>query len=164
MEKGDFTINTKQGLEVMRIINKLGVKEDILSAINDMSKIKIKQQGVYQKITGNIEKELGPQEFEKVREEEKIGIYIIKEYEKHPELKERMDNFENEGQKIMLNIIYTVLIERMGEIEKDLYKLLGEVYNLKPKDIEVQDFDKTIEQVYKIVTCNTMQKLFTLAS
>ncbi|MBM7836442.1 hypothetical protein [Clostridium sardiniense] len=164
-EKKQVNLNTKQGFDAMRIVNKLGVKDQILDVIDIMKNAERKQGLLYQEIIGYVTDELGAEKVKELREEENgLGVYILDQYKKHPEIKDQMDSLDSKKEKEILNVIFTIVIERISQAEKELYKFLANVYNIKPKEIEEQGFDETIHLIYGIITSETFQKLFTLTA
>lgn len=164
-EEKQVTIDTKQGFEAMRIINKLGVKEQILDVIDVIKNAERKQGNLYQEVIGYITDELGAEKVDELREDENgIGVYVLEQYKKHPDIKEQMDSLESKKEKLMLDVIFTIAIERLAQAEKQIYKFLADVYGMKEKDIEKQDFNETVGLIIGIVKCETFQKLFTLTA
>lgn len=164
-EEKQVTIDTKQGFEAMRIINKLGVKEQILDVIDVIKNAERKQGDLYQEVIGYITDELGAEKVDELREEENgLGVYILEQYKKHPDIKDQMDSLESKKEKLLLDVIFTIAVERLAQSEKQIYKFLADVYGMKEKDIEKQDFNKTVGLIIGIVKCETFQKLFTLTA
>ena len=70
---------------------------------------------------------------------------------------------QNSNAKLGINVIFK-LVEAIPNAEKEVYKVLSEIYDKDIKEIETQSLEETIEQIKGILQCDSFKYFFSLAT
>lgn len=165
IENNEVKITTSEAMEVLRIVKKIGLKDDISNAIETLTTLNNKKEGKFTELRRLIIKEVGLEEYNNLSEEEKkeISEKIFIENEKFKEEFEKVNIEANrEMNKIGVDIMYNFIVA-LPNAEKEVYKCLGEIYGKTAKEIKEQELDETIEQIKRIAQSPTIMGFFNLA-
>lgn len=165
IENNEVKITTSEAMEVLRIIKKLGLKEDISNAIETLTELNNRKESKFTELRRLIIKEVGLEEYNNLSEDEKKEI-TEKIFIENKDFKEEFErvNIEcnREMSKLGTNILYD-FITALPNAEKEVYKCLSKIYGKKVSEIESQELDETIEQIKKIAQSKTVVGFFNLA-
>lgn len=165
IEHNEVIITTSEAMEVLRIIKKLGLKEDISNAIEKLTALNNRKESKFTELRRLIIKEVGLEEYKNLTEDEKKEM-TEKIFIENEDFKEEFEkvNIEcnREMSKLGTNILYD-FITALPNAEKEVYKCLAKIYGKAVKEIESQQLDETIEQIKKIVQSKTVMVFFKLA-
>lgn len=157
--ENNLEITTKQGFDIMRIISKLGMKEALIDGIMAMDLYTQKEQQEYRKLREFISSKYD--NYKEMSDEEKTDASNEMLLD-HSEIQEELTKCNAEKNKVGAGLMYDFL-ERMPQAEKEIYKAIASIYNLKVKDVEEDGLDKTVERIKEIATSKTFKNFFNLA-
>lgn len=158
--ENNLIITTKQGFEIMRILGKLGMKEELVNGITKLTREKQNEQQLYRKLRGLILEKYD--NYEDMSDEEKTNAsneILLK----HTDLQEQLIECNEIENKIGAGLMYD-FITRMPQAEKEIYKAIATIYSLSVKEVENEELDITIDRVKKIAMSKTFQTFFRLAT
>lgn len=170
LENLEVNINTKQTFEVINVINKLGLKEQVKDAMFgtvEMNSVKktllIKEEKYKALIMDLIETKMDYEEYEKLEQDEKNKILnevLTNDAIKMGNELNQIINELNELAKIGgFDLFYTAIFERLYGNQEVVFKALANIYSVKAKEIEKQDPDVTFLMVKKIWECKQLKNL-----
>lgn len=165
-ENNELIITTPEAMEVIRIIKKINMKDDISNAISKFSDLNAKKENKLNELRELIIKNIGFETYESLSELEKEEVT-------HQILNENIE-FKSEFEKTMVQVnrdisgmgmelIYNFAM-RIPDAEKEIYKALAKIFNKPIKYFETQEFDVAVEQIKQISQSKTLLKLFSLAT
>lgn len=174
VENKEVSINTKQGLELINVIKKLGIKEEIKGVLfgnglnTELNEQYLKKQQAYRSlIIDLVEKEMPYEDFEALEKEEQNKILndVINQEAKEAakelgDLEKKLAKANEEG---AFNLFYTAIIDRLYSNQDVIYTALSSIYGIKVKEIEKQELSSTILMIKKIIQSKdikTVMKLF----
>lgn len=165
IENNEVKITTGEGMEVLRIVSKLGLKEDISNAIETYITLNNRKESKFTDLRRLIINEVSLEEYNNLSEDEKKEI-TEKIFIENKDFKEEFEkvNIEcnREIGKIGVDIMYD-FITRLPQAEKEVYKCLAKIYGKTSKEIESQQLDETIKQIKKVAQSKTVMGFFKLA-
>lgn len=166
IENNEVKITLGEGMEVLKIVNKLGLKDDIYNAIETSITLNNRKESKFTDLRRLIINEVGLEEYKNLSEGEKKEI-TEKIFIENKDFKEEFEkvNIEcnRELAKVGFNVMYD-LMTRLPQAEKEVYKCLAKIYGKTAKEIELQELDETIEQIKKIGQSKTVMGLFKSAT
>lgn len=164
IQKFDLHITTKQGAEIINLINKIGIKEqvlDFLGAGEDKEKAKLmlklatKQTEFQASLSKDIESKISLEEYEEMDKEEQVKIVKETMSEKSKSLNKEFKELEKEvqsyGMKSVMNLAYTALIERYYSNSDLIEKTLATLFKLKVKEVQEQPLPSTFAMIKKLI-------------
>ena len=161
IENNEVKITTSEAMEVLRIIKKLGLKEDISNAIEILTALNNRKESKFTELRRLIIKEVGLEEYKNLTEDE-MKEMTEKIFIENEDFKEEFEKVNIEF-KLGTNILYD-FITALPNSEKEVYKCLAKIYGKTAKEIESQELDETIEQIKKIAQSKTVMVFFNLAT
>ncbi|MBO3392501.1 hypothetical protein CYK72_16040 [Clostridium perfringens] len=166
----DLHITTKQGAEVINLINKIGIKDQVLDFLGggedkEKSKLMIqysKKQSEYLTSFGiDTEDIVCSEEYKQMNEEEQIEILNKNMSEKtlilKKETKELEEKVQAYGMKSVFNLVYTALIERYYSNANLIEKTLSTLFEVKVKEIQEQPLQNTFAMIKKLIECKDLK-------
>lgn len=167
-ENFEVTLNTQQGLELINIINKLGLKEqlkEIALGTGETGKKKrallIKERQYQQKVLELIEEKLPREEFEKLNEFDKNTLLKDVLTEDVIKMGNELNRMQQEVNEIAsldaFDLFYTAVIERLYGNQDVIFNALSSIYNVKTKDLKKQSFVETGLMIKKIIKSPDIQ-------
>lgn len=156
----NLIITTSNGFEIIRILNKLGMVDEIVDTFTEISTIEQSRQREFVKIRTEFAKE-GASDAE-LTEQEK-AILVEKIALEHPEIQETLNELTARQSKIMGSLLMNGLM-RLPQAEKEIYKVLASIYNITEKEVQGKGLDWVADAVKEIVASQTFQTFFKLAT
>lgn len=137
-------ITSSDCFEILRVINKMEIKKDLIKSIIEIVKVKTKADKVQGKLLAIAEKE-----------EKEIRQVV----EQNIVLAENFENLDSEMKENMLEIIFTI-IENIPKAEQEVYKVLSKLNNCPIKEVKEWEADKLILAIKEIATNESFQRFF----
>lgn len=156
----NIVITTSNGFDIIRILNKLGMVEEIVSTFTEVSTIEQSRQREYVKIRNEFAKE-GASDAE-LTEQEKVTL-VEKIALEHPEIQETLNELTARQSKITGSLLMNGLM-RLPQAEKEVDKVLASIYGITEKEVQNKGLDWMIDAVKEIVASQTFQTFFKLAT
>ena len=145
-------ITSKQAFSLLRIIEKMELKKDLIDAMNEQMKLENKLQEA-QKELRELAEEKGIQD---ITEEQ------VKElFEEDQELKIRFSELQQDQRVKGLELLFLVL-EKLPNAEKEVFTFLSKVYEIPVSEIEELEFDEVGIMIKNIILSESFQRFFTL--
>lgn len=162
-ENNELIITTSEAFEVIRIINKLNMKDSLMKAIESFTRLQQQREQEFRKLQELMIKEIGGrEEYLNLSEEDKTAI-SNKVLVENSNIQECVVEIDANQSKIGMDILYDFII-KIPMAEKEVYKCLAKIFNEPVKEVEVQPLDKTIDMIKKIATSETLMGFFKLAT
>lgn len=140
-----MVIKTGECFEILRIINKMGIKKDIIKIIKDFLKINMKAQ----KLQNDLLKIA----------EQKFDGDIDKAVENNLVLAEEYDNATNEQNGLGIEGMF-LIVESMPLAENEMVKLIAKLNNVSVGEVKEYEVDVLIEKIKEIIMCESFQRFF----
>lgn len=157
-ENKEITINTAEGFEIIRLVNKMGIKQKLIDVINKTIEVdQLKQENLKKLQKLIIEEVGGIEEYSNLLDDDKAKItneLLIK----HEEIGNSLSRIESDLNFSAIELFYE-FISKSSVAEKEFYKTLGKIINKSPKDLEIQELNETVEDLKEIIKCKTFKKL-----
>lgn len=153
-------ITTEQGFQLVRVIKKLGIKDELVNSMREFTGLNTKKENCMFELSTIIRKE-NPN-YKELTEEEKREL-SIQTLNNNLDLAKRISDINAELNELGGNLLFSV-IENIPLAEKEIYKTLGDIYFKSPEDIKKQDLDRTIEMIKEVATSKTFMYFFKLAT
>ena len=153
-------VTTSNAFEVLRIIKKIGIKNELMNSLKEISITNKKLESDNKKLLLLLIKEnknyLSLEETEK----DKLNIKVLNENE---ELANEIGELQRRQEEVGLDLL-SDFIFNIEKAEKDIYKLLAKIEHLTEKEVAERGIDWTVEKVKEIFLSENVQKLFTYAT
>lgn len=160
IKDGEVIITTAEGFEIIRIINKLGMKDIIVDTITDYFNLENSKKVKYIELNKlALEKNENYTELEKQEKENVINNVFLE----NKELQLEISRIDSESKKLLLDLMYT-FVERFPQAEKEIYKVLSKICNKIAKEIELDGVDGALEMIFQIKNSPTIPKLMAFFS
>lgn len=160
MENNNLIITTSNGFEIIRILNKLGMVDEIIEVIGEVQEIEKDKQRLFIKLrTFMTDKEPN---FDSANETERLEM--IEKYE-GPEVKETMNDLavlNKQSTKISTKLMLDAVM-RLPQAEKEINKVLGSIFGIPEKEVQSNGLDWLIDAFKQIAKSQTFQSFFKLA-
>lgn len=170
LDKYELSITTKKGIELLNLINKLGVKNEVLALFgggsddkrNLMMAYSKKQIEFQESLKLDIETKMSIDEYEEIKdanEKAKIieKVMSLKTRELNIELKALEDKVQSMSLDNTLNLVYTAIIERYYPNATIIEKTLANLFDVKVKEIQEQKINVTFAMLSKILKSEDFQ-------
>ena len=162
-ENKELIITTVDAFEVIRIINKLNMKDSIANAIEDFVRLdNQKKSNTLELRKILIEKMGGNENYLEINDDEKQKNTEMALLE-NPSLKENMIRVNSDMSKLGMELIYEFIV-KLPMAEKEIYKCLAKIFNKQVKEVENQELDVMFEQIKLIVRSRSVLGFFNLAT
>ena len=153
-------INTMQGFNIIKILNKLGLKDKIVEVIDQVTELNARQQEEYKKLSIlMVAKNENYRELDD-KEQSKLSAEVLAE---NPEVSEALSKVDREEKKIGASLLMD-FIERLPQAEEEVYRCLGSIYGIKEEEVKLKGLDWTVNAIKEIATSETFQAFFNLAT
>lgn len=174
----ELEITTKKGIELINLINKLGIKNEVLALFGGGSNEKKDLMMAYSKkqvewqesLKEDIESKMSMYEYEEKDQKEQAKIIedviSLKTKNLNIELNILEDKVQSMSLDNTLNLVYTAIIERYYPNAKVIEKTLASLFNVKVEEIQNQKINVTFAMLKKILDSEDFQaclKAFTTA-
>lgn len=132
-------ITTKQAISLLRLINKMGIKDTLISFFKESSRFEKEKQNVMVELFDTLEDKTVD-----ITEELTTQLFI-----KNPTICKKYKEVEEKEQILGLTIL-TDIILAIPNAEKDFYKCVSEIFNITVKEAEERDVAETIQSIMDI--------------
>ena len=153
-------VTTSNAFEVLRIIKKIGIKNELMNSLKEISITNKKLESDNKKLLLLLIKEnknyLSLEETEK----DKLNIKVLNENE---ELANEIGELQRRQEGVGLDLL-SDFIFNIEKAEQDIYKLLAKIEHLSEEEVAERGIDWTVEKVKEIFLSENVQKLFTFAT
>lgn len=139
-----MVIKSSDCFEILRVINKMEVKKELINTIMDIIKLQTKIEKVQNKLLSISKTE--EKEIKQVVEENII-------------LAEQLEELSGEEQAKGLGIIFTI-VENIPKAEQEVYKLIAKLNDCTIKEVKEWECEKLIENIKEIVFNEGFQRFF----
>ena len=153
-------VTTSNAFEVLRIIKKIGIKNELMNSLKEISITNKKLESDNKKLLLLLIKENKDYLSLEETEKDKLNIKVLNENEELAnEIGELQRRQEEAGLDLLSDFIFNI-----EKAEKDIYKLLAKIEHLTEKEVAERGIDWTVEKVKEIFLSENVQKLFTFAT
>lgn len=137
-------ITSSDCFEILRVINKMEIKKDLIKSIIEIVKVQAKVDKVQGKLLAIAQKE------------EKELRQVVEE---NIDLAEKFENLDSEMKENMIEIVFTI-VENIPKAEQEVYKVLSKLNNCPIKEVKEWEADKLILAIKEIATSESFQRFF----
>ena len=153
-------VTTSNAFEVLRIIKKIGIKNELMNSLKEISITNKKLESDNKKLLLLLIKENKEYLSLEETEKDKLNIKVLNENEELAnEIGELQRRQEEVGLDLLSNFIFNI-----EKAEQDIYKLLAKIEHLSEEEVAERGIDWTVEKVKEIFLSENVQKLFTFAT
>ena len=153
-------VTTSNAFEVLRIIKKIGIKNELMNSLKEISITNKKLESDNKKLLLLLIKENKDYLSLEETEKDKLNIKVLNENE---ELANEIGELQRRQEEVGLDLL-SDFIFNIEKAEKDIYKLLAKIEHLTEKEVAERGIDWTVEKVKEIFMSENIQKLFTYAT
>ena len=153
-------VTTSNAFEVLRIIKKIGIKNELMNSLKEISITNKKLENDNKKLLLLLIKENKDYLSLEETEKDKLNIKVLNENE---ELANEIGELQRRQEEVGLDLL-SDFIFNIEKAEKDIYKLLAKIEHLTEKEVADRGIDWTVEKVKEIFLSENVQKLFTFAT
>ncbi|MGL6187065.1 MAG: hypothetical protein ACRC1T_16970 [Clostridium chrysemydis] len=168
LKEMEVHLNTLQSLELINVINKLGLKDKIKDLVlgqgvaGEKKLAYIKLQNDYMnKVVELIETQIPKKEYDELLLEEQTKVLESVMTEEVAEMGAKLNKLAEEVNTISANegfdLFYTAVIERFYSNKEIILKALSSIYEIKVKDLEKQSIANTALMIKKIMESPDIQ-------
>lgn len=143
----ELNIKGKHLFDLIMLVSKLKMKEECLKLFKEYSKLANRKNNCSIKLNmalGDLEN----------NEENMTKILLENE-----NLKKELENVQSESKEYLMDVVFLV-IDKMAYARKEILGFLGELYSVKPKDLEELPPSELIEKIKAVVLNEEMQRAF----
>lgn len=145
-------ITTKKAISLLRLINKMQIKDNLISFFKESARFEKEKQNVMVELFDTLEDKTVD-----ITEELTTQLFI-----ENPGLYKNYKNVE-EKEEVLGVTILTDIVLAVPNAEKDFYKTVSEIQNITIKEAEQQDVTKTITEIIDIFKSPQFMGFFQLA-
>lgn len=157
-ENNEVRINTLEGFEIIRIINKMGMKDSAISLMEmGMNVEQRKQKETLKLQTLIIEKVGGKENYLNLSDDEKTKISDDVLIE-HEEIRSNLIEIQSTTMKHGADLLFD-FISKMPLAEKEINRTLAKIFDKQIKEIENQGLEETIDMLKEIGKSKTVRYL-----
>lgn len=138
-------ILTSDCFELIRIINKMGIKKDLVKLIKELIKVSTKVTKLQTNLLSIAEK--------------KYKGDIEKAVTNNLELAETFDNAQAEQSGLAVEGVFLV-VESIPNAENEVKRIISKLYNVTLEEVENYEADELIEKVQGIIASESFQRFF----
>lgn len=162
-ENNELIITTSEAFDVIRVINKLNMKDSLMKVIEEFTRLQQQSLQEYRKLEELMIKEIGSrEEYLGLGNEDKTAI-SNKLLVKNNDIQEILLDIDSKQNKIGMDILYD-FISKIPMAEKEVYKCLAKIFNKSIEEVEIQELDETIGMIKEIAKSKTLMSFFKLAT
>lgn len=153
-------VTTSNAFEVLRIIKKIGIKNELMNSLKEISITNKKLESDNKKLLLLLIKENKDYLSLEETEKDKLNIKVLNENE---ELANEIGELQRRQEEVGLDLL-SDFIFNIEKAEKDIYKLLAKIEHLGEEEVKERGIDWTVEKIKEIFLSENVQKLFTFAT
>lgn len=132
-------ITTKKAISLLRLINKMQIKDTLISFFKESARFEKEKQNTMVELFDTLEDKTVD-----ITEELTTQLFI-----KNPTIYKKYKEVEEKEQISGLTIL-TDIILAIPNVEKDFYKCVSEIFNITVKEAEERDVAETIQSIMDI--------------
>lgn len=153
-------VTTSNAFEVLRIIKKIGIKNELMSSLKELALVSKKLESKNKKLLLLLLKENENYLSLKETEKDNLNIKVLNE---HEELANEIGELQRRQEEVGLDLL-SDFIFNIEKAEQDIYKLLAKIEHLSEEEVAERGIDWTAEKIKEIFLSENVQKLFTFAT
>ena len=153
-------VTTSNAFEVLRIIKKIGIKNELMNSLKEISITNKKLESDNKKLLLLLIKENKDYLSLEETEKDKLNIKVLNENE---ELANEIGELQRRQEEVGLDLL-SDFVFNIEKAEQDIYKLLAKIEHLSEEEVAERGIDWTVEKVKEIFLSENVQKLFTFAT
>lgn len=143
----ELNLKGKHIFSLIKLINKMNIKKEIKEFFKRATKSDRKKNN----LTIKLKLALGDME--------NTPVNVNKVFRENEDLAQCFEEVQEEKKDLMLDIAFFVM-EKAGEGEQEIFKLLADMYSTPVQEIEELGFNEMLEAVMKVIKNEEMQQGF----
>ena len=143
----ELNLKGKHIFSLIKLINKMNIKKEI----KEFFKRATKNDRRKNNLTIKLKLALGDME--------NTPVNVNKVFRENEDLAQCFEEVQEEKKDLMLDIAFFVM-EKAGQGEQDIFKLLADMYSMPVQEIEELGFNEMLEAVMKVIKNEEMQQGF----
>ena len=143
----ELNLKGKHIFSLIKLINKMNIKKEI----KDFFKRATKNDRRKKNLTIKLKLALGDME--------NTPVNVNKVFRENEDLAQCFEEVQEEKKDLMLDIAFFVM-EKAGEGEQEIFKLLADMYSMPVQEFEELSFNEMLEAVMKVIKNEEMQQGF----
>ena len=149
-------ITTQDSFLIIKILNKTGLKKDIMDFIKSTKALDKKKKDKYAKLQEVVLEDYP--NYYSMSEEEKLKINE-EMLNKHNDLQGEIEGVEEEKQEVLMNLLFSIL-EKVEVVEEDFYKLIAKIKGISIDEAKELDVVELFGILTNIISNESVQKVF----
>ena len=149
-------ITTQDSFLIIKILNKTGLKKEIMDFIKSNKILDKKKKDKYAKLQEVVLQDYP--NYYSLSEEEKLKINE-EMLSKHSDLQGEIEEVEEEKQEVMMNLLFSIL-EKVEVAEEDFYKLIANIKGITIDEAKELDITELFSTLTNIISNESIQKVF----
>ena len=143
----ELNLKGKHIFSLIKLINKMNIKKEIKEFFKRATKSDRKKNN----LTIKLKLALGDME--------NTPVNVNKVFRENEDLAQCFEEVQEEKKDLMLDIAFFVM-EKAGEGEQEIFKLLDDMYSMPVQEFEELSFNEMLEAVMKVIKNEEMQQGF----
>ena len=143
----ELNLKGEHSFSLIKLINKMNIKKEI----KEFFKRATKNDRRKNNLTIKLKLALGDME--------NTPVNVNKVFRENEDLAQCFEEVQEEKKDLMLDIAFFVM-EKAGQGEQDIFKLLADMYSVPVQEIEELGFNEMLEAVMKVIKNEEMQQGF----
>ena len=149
-------ITTQDSFLIIKILNKTGLKKDIMDFIKSTKTLDKKKNDAYKKLQEVVLEDYP--NYYSLSEEEKLKINE-EMLSKHSDLQKEIEVVEEEKQEVLMNLLFSIL-EKVEVAEEDFYKLIAKIKGITTDEAKELDIIELFGTLTNLISNESVQKVF----
>ena len=149
-------ITTQDSFLIIKILNKTGLKKDIMDFIKSSKALDKKKKDKYAKLQEVVLEDYP--NYYSLGEEEKLKINE-EMLSKHNDIQKEIEVVEEERQEVMMNLLFSIL-EKVEVVEEDFYKLIAKIKGISIDEAKELDITELFSTLTNLISSESVQKVF----
>ena len=143
----ELNLKGKHIFSLIKLINKMNIKKEIKEFLKRATKNDRRKNN----LTIKLKLALGDME--------NTPVNVNKVFRENEDLAQCFEEVQEEKKDLMLDIAFFVM-EKAGQGEQEIFKLLADMYSMPVQEIEELGFNEMLEAVMKVIKNEEMQQGF----
>lgn len=149
-------ITTQDSFLIIKILNKTGLKKDIMDFIKSTKALDKKKKDKYAKLQEVVLEDYP--NYYSLSEEEKLKINE-EMLSKHNDIQGEIEGVEEEKQEVLMNLLFSIL-EKIEVVEEDFYKLIAKIKGISIDEAKELDITELFSTLTNLISNESVQKVF----
>ena len=149
-------ITTQDSFLIIKILNKTGLKKDLMDFIKSSKALDKKKKDKYAKLQEVVLEDYP--NYYSLGEEEKLKINE-EMLSKHNDIQGEIEGVEEEKQEVLMNLLFSIL-EKVEVVEEDFYKLIAKIKGISIDEAKELDITELFGTLTNIISNESLQKVF----